>query len=152
MQSFHFCNFYLQHYLALHPIGTVESPSFSSLWYTSTIPHLIPNLIDDFLQIGISFSYAIWCVSFNLTVFMFARIVSGLSKANIAIILAIVSDTTTEKDRNRAMVREITFENVYFSLFIGVDWCGFFFGFHFRSITRCSLQSIRYFLLARFFR
>jgi hypothetical protein len=36
---------------------------------------------------------------------MLARIVSGLSKANVAIILAIVSDTTTEKERNRAMVR-----------------------------------------------
>ncbi len=36
---------------------------------------------------------------------MLARIVSGLSKANVAIILAIVSDTTTEKQRNRAMVR-----------------------------------------------
>lgn len=36
---------------------------------------------------------------------MFARIVGGLSKANVAIILAIVSDTTTEHDRNRAMVR-----------------------------------------------
>jgi len=48
-------------------------------------------------------SYGIWCISFNLTVFLIARTVSGLSKANVAIILAIVSDTTTEKDRNRAM-------------------------------------------------
>lgn len=53
---------------------------------------------------GISFSYALWCVSFNLTVFMIARIVSGLAKANVAITLAIVSDTTTEQQRNRAMV------------------------------------------------
>ena len=35
---------------------------------------------------------------------MFARILGGLSKANVAVILAIVSDTTTEKERNRAMV------------------------------------------------
>jgi len=35
---------------------------------------------------------------------MFARIIGGLSKANVAVILAIVSDTTTEKERNRAMV------------------------------------------------
>jgi len=54
-------------------------------------------------MIGISLSYGIWCISFNLTVFLIARTVSGLSKANVAIILAIVSDTTTEKDRNRAM-------------------------------------------------
>jgi hypothetical protein len=38
---------------------------------------------------------------------MLARIMSGLSKANVAITLAIVSDTTTEKDRNRAMVRTL---------------------------------------------
>ncbi|CAF0748312.1 unnamed protein product [Adineta steineri] len=56
-----------------------------------------------FSMIGISLSYALWCVSFNLTIFMLARVVSGLSKANVAIILAIVSDTTTEKERNRAM-------------------------------------------------
>ena len=36
---------------------------------------------------------------------MVARLISGLSKANVAIILAIVSDVTTEKERNRAMVR-----------------------------------------------
>ncbi|CAF1004284.1 unnamed protein product [Adineta steineri] len=56
-----------------------------------------------FSMVGISLSYALWCVSFNLTIFMLARVVSGLSKANVAIILAIVSDTTTEKERNRAM-------------------------------------------------
>jgi hypothetical protein len=35
---------------------------------------------------------------------MIARIIGGLSKANVAITLAIVSDTTTENERNRAMV------------------------------------------------
>lgn len=57
-----------------------------------------------FTQIGISLSYAIWCVSFNLTVFMLARVIGGLSKANVAVILAIVSDSTEETERNRAMV------------------------------------------------
>ena len=37
---------------------------------------------------------------------MIARVIGGLSKANVAIILAIVSDTTTETERNRAMVNE----------------------------------------------
>ncbi|CAF0774572.1 unnamed protein product, partial [Didymodactylos carnosus] len=53
--------------------------------------------------LGISLSYAIWCVSFNLTVFIIARIVGGLAKANVAIVLSIVSDVTTENERNRAM-------------------------------------------------
>jgi hypothetical protein len=35
---------------------------------------------------------------------MLARIIGGLSKANVAVILAIVSDTTTDRERNRAMV------------------------------------------------
>jgi hypothetical protein len=35
---------------------------------------------------------------------MLARIIGGLSKANVAVILAIVSDTTTEKERNQSMV------------------------------------------------
>ncbi|CAF0987375.1 unnamed protein product [Didymodactylos carnosus] len=58
-----------------------------------------------FSMLGISLSYAIWCISFNLTVFMIARFIGGLCKANVAIILAIVSDVTTENERNRAMVR-----------------------------------------------
>lgn len=35
---------------------------------------------------------------------MLARVIGGISKANVAIILAIVSDSTTEHERNRAMV------------------------------------------------
>jgi predicted regulator of amino acid metabolism with ACT domain len=49
----------------------------------------------------------------NLTVFMIARIIGGLSKANVAIILAIVSDTTTENERNRAMV---TYDEICLSI------------------------------------
>lgn len=38
---------------------------------------------------------------------MFARIIGGLSKANVAVILAIVSDSTGETERNRAMVTNL---------------------------------------------
>jgi predicted regulator of amino acid metabolism with ACT domain len=44
---------------------------------------------------------------------MIARIIGGLSKANVAIILAIVSDTTTENERNRAMV---TYDEICLSI------------------------------------
>jgi MFS family permease len=87
-----------------------------------------------YFQIGISLSYVLWCVSFNLTIFMLARIVGGFSKANVAIILAIVSDTTTEKERNRAMVRrknnstEKSF-SYFFKAWIGAAFSlGFIFG------------------------
>ncbi|CAF0792523.1 unnamed protein product [Adineta ricciae] len=82
-------------------------------------------------MIGISFSYGLWCVSYNLTIFMFARLVSGLSKANVAITLAIVSDTTNEKERNHAMA----WIGVAFSL-------GFIFGPLFGAL--CSQFGITY--------
>ncbi len=86
-------------------IGSLWSKANASTFYGIT-EVLTIRFYFTFFQIGISLSYAIWCVSFNLTIFIFARLVSGLSKANVAIILAIVSDTTKEKDRNRAMVRK----------------------------------------------
>jgi hypothetical protein len=48
---------------------------------------------------------------------MLARIIGGLSKANIAVILAIVSDTTTETERNQAMViiKRQFFVDIYLS-------------------------------------
>lgn len=87
-------------------IGSLWSKTNSSYFYGKIKSSNHHILLSPSLQIGISLSYGIWCISFNLTVFMFARILSGLSKANVAIILAIVSDTTTEQQRNRAMVRK----------------------------------------------
>ncbi|CAF1171290.1 unnamed protein product [Adineta ricciae] len=93
-------------------------------------------------MIGISFSYGLWCVSYNLTIFMFARLVSGLSKANVAITLAIVSDTTNEKERNHAMA----WIGVAFSL-------GFIFGPLFGAlcsqfgITYWSTSSVSFFIV-----
>ena len=85
------------------------SQFYSSPWYRDDLLARLYSscrVLAHSVQIGISLSYAIWCVSFNLTVFMIARIVGGLAKANVAITLAIVSDVTTENDRNRAMVSE----------------------------------------------
>lgn len=42
---------------------------------------------------------------------MLARIIGGLAKANVAITLAIVSDSTTDNERNRAMVRALSRSN-----------------------------------------
>lgn len=88
---------------------------------------------------------------------MFARIIGGLSKANVAVILAIVSDSTGENERNRAMVRRQTNRslrkgqirsNLIFLLtssfssislpffFQGMDWRSFFTWFYFWTIIR----------------
>ena len=87
---------------------------------------------------------------------MIARLISGLSKANVAITLAIVSDATTEKDRNRAMVKiKLLIDNEIFSsspiqIDLGMDWRGIFTWIYLGSITWCLVQSIRRDILAQF--
>lgn len=111
-----------------------------------------------FLQIGISISYLIWCFSYSLTVFMIARTVSGLVKANLAITMAIISDVTSEAQRNRAMVyRKTWFSTIWtenrkilFSFIEGLDRCCIFFGFYSRSDDRCFSQSNRREIVAKF--
>lgn len=80
---------------------------------------------------------------------MVARLISGLSKANVAIALAIVSDVTTEKERNRAMVRRKRLVNIdLFSISLGVDRFGLFTWFYSWPITWRAMQSVGCYLLA----
>lgn len=80
---------------------------------------------------------------------MVARLISGLSKANVAITLAIVSDVTTEKERNRAMVRRKRLVNIdLFSISLGVDRFGLFTWFYSWPITWRAMQSVGCYLLA----
>lgn len=73
---------------------------------------------------------------------MIARIIGGLSKANVAIILAIVSDTTEETERNRAMVIIKTKGNRTSFIYLfskGMDWCSIFVGFYIWTIAWCCM-------------
>lgn len=54
---------------------------------------------------GIMMSYLLWALSFNFTVFVLARFVGGISKGNISLSMAIISDVTSAKERGKAMVQ-----------------------------------------------
>ncbi|XP_057341480.1 major facilitator superfamily domain-containing protein 10 [Microplitis mediator] len=52
---------------------------------------------------GISLSYLLWAVSNNFLVFVLARFVGGISKGNISLAMAIITDVTTPKTRGKSM-------------------------------------------------
>lgn len=56
-----------------------------------------------FFKIGIALSYGIWAVSSNFLIFVIARFVGGMSKGNISLSMAIITDVSDEKNRGRAM-------------------------------------------------
>ena len=49
-------------------------------------------------------SYGIWAVSHSFILFVLARIVGGISKGNISLSTAIVTDVTTPEKRSKGMV------------------------------------------------
>ena len=58
-------------------------------------------------------SYALWAVSNNFLLFVIARIIGGLSKGNVSLSTAIVTDITTVEKRSKGMVSSITYLLVY---------------------------------------
>lgn len=62
-----------------------------------------PPIIPSFFQVGIACSYGLWAVSSNFLIFVIARFVGGLSKGNISLSMAIITDVSDEKNRNRGM-------------------------------------------------
>lgn len=55
-------------------------------------------------QIGISFSYLLWAVSYNFLIFVLARFIGGISKGNVSLSMAIISDVSSNKNRGKGMV------------------------------------------------
>uniref|UniRef100_T1GV22 Major facilitator superfamily (MFS) profile domain-containing protein n=1 Tax=Megaselia scalaris TaxID=36166 RepID=T1GV22_MEGSC len=53
--------------------------------------------------LGILSSYYLWTISTNFTVFIIARIVGGLSKGNISLYMAVITDLTNVQNRGRGM-------------------------------------------------
>lgn len=53
--------------------------------------------------LGISLSYLLWVFSSNFTLFVLARILGGVSKGNVSLSMAIVSDVSTPATRARGM-------------------------------------------------
>eukprot|EP00090_Calanus_glacialis_P032535 TRINITY_DN5391_c0_g1_i1.p1 TRINITY_DN5391_c0_g1~~TRINITY_DN5391_c0_g1_i1.p1 ORF type:complete len:465 (-),score=144.52 TRINITY_DN5391_c0_g1_i1:112-1506(-) len=53
--------------------------------------------------IGISVSYLLWVFSSNFAIFVFARIIGGISKGNVSLSTAIVTDVSTPATRGKGM-------------------------------------------------
>ncbi|XP_014484894.1 PREDICTED: major facilitator superfamily domain-containing protein 10 [Dinoponera quadriceps] len=52
---------------------------------------------------GVSLSYLLWAFSANFGIFVLARFVGGISKGNISLSMAIISDVTSAETRGKAM-------------------------------------------------
>ncbi|OWR50956.1 hypothetical protein KGM_205894 [Danaus plexippus plexippus] len=53
--------------------------------------------------IGIALSHALWSCASTFSLFVLARFIGGLSKANVSLSMAVVTDATDEKTRARGM-------------------------------------------------
>ncbi|GFO50357.1 major facilitator superfamily domain-containing protein 10-like [Plakobranchus ocellatus] len=53
--------------------------------------------------VGISFSYVLWALSSNFLIFVIARIVGGISKGNVSLCTALVTDVSTPQKRGKGM-------------------------------------------------
>ncbi|CAH0750755.1 unnamed protein product [Diatraea saccharalis] len=53
--------------------------------------------------IGIAISHALWSCASTFSLFVFARFIGGLSKANVSLCMAIVTDASNEKTRAKGM-------------------------------------------------
>lgn len=53
--------------------------------------------------VGILTSYALWAVSYSFGVFVIARVLAGVSKGNVSLSTAIVTDVTSVKGRSKGM-------------------------------------------------
>ncbi|XP_055524495.1 major facilitator superfamily domain-containing protein 10 [Wyeomyia smithii] len=53
--------------------------------------------------IGIAASYGLWAYSNNFLLFILARFIGGLSKGNISICMAVITDVSNQQNRGKAM-------------------------------------------------
>ena len=60
------------------------------------------------VQVGVALSYALWAVSQSFMLFVVARIIGGLSKGNVSLSTAIVTDVTSAEKRSKGMVSVTT--------------------------------------------
>lgn len=53
---------------------------------------------------GITISYITWALSQNFAIFVLSRFIGGISKGNISLSMAIITDVTSLKNRGKSMV------------------------------------------------
>ena len=71
-------------------------------------PFLSLSFYSLFLQVGIAASYALWALADSFALFVLARAIGGVSKANVSLATAVMADVTDVSTRTKAMVRSIT--------------------------------------------
>ena len=72
--------------------------------YTSLkLAHDFIVCINVFSQIGVAFSYVLWAMSYNFTIFVVARIIGGISKGNVSLSTAVVADILPPERRGKGM-------------------------------------------------
>ncbi|XP_014681730.1 PREDICTED: major facilitator superfamily domain-containing protein 10-like [Priapulus caudatus] len=54
-------------------------------------------------MVGVAISYGVWALSSNFLIFVLARVIGGISKGNVSLSTAIVTDVSTPKTRGRGM-------------------------------------------------
>ena len=55
---------------------------------------------------GSSISYALWGISKSFGLFLIARIIGGISEANVSISTALIADLPSASDRSKGMVSD----------------------------------------------
>ena len=75
--------------------------------YKINVVHCDNNIIIVIIKVGVALSYVLWAVSNNFLLFVIARIIGGLSKGNVSLSTAIVTDVTTVEKRSKGMVSNI---------------------------------------------
>ncbi|KAL5471031.1 hypothetical protein EMCRGX_G029104 [Ephydatia muelleri] len=54
-------------------------------------------------MIGTLMSYGVWAISYDFSAFLICRIIGGLSKGNVGIVIASVTDVTNRQSRSKGM-------------------------------------------------
>lgn len=63
--------------------------------------------------IGIAVSHLVWIFSYNFGLFIIARMIGGISKGNVSLSMAIVTDVTGTKSRGKGMVNNSKVKNLF---------------------------------------
>lgn len=58
-------------------------------------------------------SYFLWSISYDFTIFVLARIVGGISKGNVSLSMAIVTDLSSVSNRGAGMVNVFSLSSTH---------------------------------------
>lgn len=74
------------------------------------------------VQIGNLVSTVLWTFASSFNVFLWARVVGGLSEGNVQLSIAIISDVTNEQNRSKGLVRTRKLKSQCMSLSLAISY------------------------------